>query len=120
MGAAPADASIPCQVGISLMRNVTPAVGFLAAVMLFSAGCSRHEPPQPAPESYDVVITGFGENKIQAIKAVREVTGLGLKDAKGLVDNAPSVAKKGLSKPDADALAEKLRQSGLVVEVRPR
>ena len=69
--------------------------------------------------TYDVVITGVVDSQnIIAIKGVREVTDLGLKDAKDLVDGIPSVVKQGLSKSEAEKVAEKLKQSSLIVEVR--
>ena len=68
--------------------------------------------------SFDVVLTAPGDKKIQVIKAVREVTGLGLKEAKELVDSAPKAVKEGLSKEEADALKEKLEEAGAVVELK--
>jgi len=68
--------------------------------------------------SFDVVLTSFGEKKIQVIKVVREVTGLGLKEAKELVDNVPKPVKEGLSKDDADATKAKLEEAGAVVEIK--
>ena len=68
--------------------------------------------------SFDVVLTGPGEKKIQVIKVVREVTGLGLKEAKALVDEAPKAVKEGLSKEEAEALAAKLKEQGAEVELK--
>jgi large subunit ribosomal protein L7/L12 len=68
--------------------------------------------------SFDVVLKGAGDKKIQVIKVVREATGLGLKEAKDLVDNAPKPVKEGLSKEDADALAEKIKEAGGEVELK--
>ncbi len=68
--------------------------------------------------AFDVVLTEIGDKKIQVIKAVREVTGLGLKEAKGLVDSVPKVVKEGITKDEADALVEKLKEAGAVVEVK--
>ena len=67
---------------------------------------------------FDVILKAAGDKKIQAIKAVREVTGLGLKEAKELVDGAPKVVKEGLSQDEANALKEKLEESGAEVEVK--
>lgn len=67
---------------------------------------------------FDVVLASPGGNKIAVIKAVREATGLGLKEAKELVDAAPKAIKEGVGKDEADALAEKLKEAGAEVEVK--
>ena len=67
---------------------------------------------------FDVVLTSAGSQKIQVIKVVREATGLGLKEAKDLVDAAPKAVKEGISKSDADELKKKLEDAGGVVEVK--
>ena len=67
---------------------------------------------------FDVVLKAAGANKINVIKVVREVTGLGLKEAKELVDGAPKAVKEGVSKDDADAMAAKLKEAGAEVEVK--
>jgi large subunit ribosomal protein L7/L12 len=67
---------------------------------------------------FDVILKGPGSNKIAVIKAVREVTGLGLKEAKALVDEAPKAVKEAISKEDADALSAKLTEAGAEVEVK--
>lgn len=74
----------------------------------------------PAEEKteFDVVLKGAGAEKIKVIKVVREITGLGLKEAKDLVDNAPNTVKEGISKDDAQALADKLKEVGADVEVK--
>jgi large subunit ribosomal protein L7/L12 len=64
-----------------------------------------------------VILKEFGDKKIQVIKEVRALTGLGLKEAKGLVDNVPKPVKEGLSKDDADAVRQQLEAVGAVVEV---
>ena len=74
-----------------------------------------------APEEkteFDVILTNAGASKIQVIKVVREATGLGLKEAKDLVDNAPKPVKEGLSKADAEALKAKLEEAGATVELK--
>jgi large subunit ribosomal protein L7/L12 len=68
--------------------------------------------------SFDVVLTAAGDKKIQAIKAVREATGLGLKEAKELVDATPSVIKEGASKADAEELKAKLEEAGATIELK--
>jgi len=67
---------------------------------------------------FTVVLTGFGENKVNVIKAVREVTGLGLKEAKDLVDGAPKPVKEGVSKADAEAILKKLIDAGAKAEIK--
>ena len=67
---------------------------------------------------FDVILKGVGGNKIAVIKAVREITGLGLKEAKALVDSAPKAVKEQVSKEDADAVKEKLEGAGAEVEVK--
>ena len=67
---------------------------------------------------FDAVLTDVGANKILVIKAVRELTGLGLKEAKDLVDAAPKAVREGVTKEDAEAVREKLAEAGATVEVR--
>jgi large subunit ribosomal protein L7/L12 len=67
---------------------------------------------------FTVILTAAGENKVNSIKAVREVTGLGLKEAKDLVDGAPKPVKEGISKADAEALKKKLEEAGAKVEIK--
>lgn len=67
---------------------------------------------------FDVILTGFGENKVNTIKVVRTITGLGLKEAKDLVDGAPKPVKEGISKADADAIAKQLIEAGATCEVK--
>jgi large subunit ribosomal protein L7/L12 len=67
---------------------------------------------------FTVVLTNAGANKVNTIKIVRAVTGLGLKEAKDLVDGAPKAVKEGISKADADALAKQLSEAGATVEIK--
>jgi len=67
---------------------------------------------------FTVVLAAVGDNKVNVIKAVREVTSLGLKEAKDLVDGAPKPVKEGISKADADAIAKKLTDAGAKVEIK--
>ena len=68
--------------------------------------------------AFDVMLTGAGDKKIQVIKVVRAVTGLGLKEAKDLVDGAPSAVKEGAAKDEADAIKSQLEEAGASVEVK--
>ena len=67
---------------------------------------------------FDVILASVGDNKVNVIKAVRELTGLGLKEAKDLVDGAPKAVKEGVSKADADAAAKKLEEAGAKAEIK--
>jgi large subunit ribosomal protein L7/L12 len=68
--------------------------------------------------AFDVVLTGPGDKKIQVIKVVRAITGLGLKEAKDLVDNAPNAVKEGVAKDEADSIKGQLEEAGASVEVK--
>ena len=67
---------------------------------------------------FDVVLTGAGDKKIQVIKVVRAITGLGLKEAKDLVDGAPNAVKEGVAREEAEQVREKLAETGATVEIR--
>jgi large subunit ribosomal protein L7/L12 len=67
---------------------------------------------------FDVILTNFGANKVNVIKVIREVTGLGLKEAKDLVEGAPSTVKEAISKKDADDLKKKLEEAGASVDIK--
>ena len=94
--------------------NIEPAAG--GAVMMAGGGGGGEEAEEKT--EFDVVLKAAGDKKIQVIKAVREATGLGLKEAKDIVDGAPKTLKEGVSKDEADALAEKLKEAGAEVEVK--
>ncbi|TMB54881.1 MAG: 50S ribosomal protein L7/L12 [Deltaproteobacteria bacterium] len=72
----------------------------------------------PEKEDFTVVLTGSGDKKIQVIKVVREITGLGLKEAKDLVDGAPKPVKEGVPKAEAEAIKKKLEEAGGTVELK--
>ena len=69
-------------------------------------------------DEFDVVMTSFGENKVNVIKTVRAITGLGLKEAKDMVEGVPSVVKEGANKADADAAKANLEEAGATVELK--
>ena len=95
-------------------HGIEPATG--GAVMV--AGPAGGEAEQEEEKSsFDVVLKEFGDKKIQVIKEIRALTGLGLKEAKDLVDNAPKTVKEGLSKEDAEAARDQLEAVGAVVEL---
>jgi large subunit ribosomal protein L7/L12 len=72
----------------------------------------------PEKEDFDVVLTGSGDKKIQVIKVVRELTGLGLKEAKDLVDGAPKTVKEAVPKAEAEAIKKKLEEAGGTIELK--
>lgn len=89
----------------------------VTAAMPMAAG-SAQSGAADEKTSFNVLLKSAGEQKINVIKAVKEVTGLGLKEAKDLVDAAPKVVKEGLKKEEADELKKKLEESGAVVELQ--
>jgi large subunit ribosomal protein L7/L12 len=75
-------------------------------------------PAEEEQTSFDVVLTGAGDKKIQVIKVVRAITGLGLKEAKDLVDGAPNAVKEGVAREEADSIVGQLEEAGASVEVK--
>ncbi|PAD19811.1 50S ribosomal protein L7/L12 [Terribacillus saccharophilus] len=100
-----------------LVKAIEEEFGVTAAAPVAVAGGGAAEAAEEQTE-FDVVLTSAGASKIKVVKAVREATGLGLKDAKDLVDNAPGNIKEGLSKADAEELKAKLEEAGASVEVK--
>lgn len=96
--------------------GIEPAAGG-AVVMAAGPGGGGGEAAEEK-SSFDVILAGAGDKKIQVIKVVREITGLGLAEAKALVDGAPKPLKEGLSKEEAEALKAKLEESGASVELK--
>ena len=96
-------------------------VSAAAAVAVAAPGAAGAAAGGAAAEEkteFTVMLTVVGDNKVNVIKAVREVTSLGLKEAKDLVDGAPKAVKEGVSKADADAVAKKLTDAGAKVEIK--
>ena len=95
-------------------------VSAAAAVSVAAPAAGGTAPAAAAEEQteFTVVLTAFGDNKVNVIKAVRELTGLGLKEAKDLVDGAPKPVKEGIPKADAEAAKKKLEDAGAKVEVK--
>jgi large subunit ribosomal protein L7/L12 len=83
-----------------------------------AAGAAAGAAPAEEKTEFTVTLTGAGANKINVIKAVREVTSLGLKEAKDLVDGAPKVIKEGVSKEEAETIKKKFTEAGATVEVK--
>ena len=93
-------------------------VSAAAPVAVAAAGGAAAGAAAEEKSEFDVVLTSAGSSKINVIKAVRELTGLGLKEAKALVDGAPSPVKEKVSKADADAAKAKLEEAGATVELK--
>jgi large subunit ribosomal protein L7/L12 len=107
-----------------LVKKLEETLGISAAaatpVVVAGAGAGPAAGTAPAEEQteFSVVLTSVGANKINVIKAVREVTSLGLKEAKDLVDSAPKPIKEGVSKEEAEAIKKKFTEAGATVEVK--
>ena len=100
-----------------LVKACEEEFGVSAAAPVAAAGAAPAAAAEEKSE-FDVVLTSAGGEKIKVIKVVRELTGLGLKEAKELVDGAPKTLKEGVSKEDADAIKAKLEEVGAAVEVK--
>jgi len=104
-----------------LIKAMEDKFGVSAAAAVSVAAPAAGAAPAAAAEEqteFNVILTSFGENKVNVIKAVREITGLGLKEAKDLVDGAPKPVKEGIPKADAEAARKKLEDAGAKVEVK--
>ncbi|ADQ15348.1 50S ribosomal protein L7/L12 [Halanaerobium hydrogeniformans] len=89
-----------------------------AAPVAVAGGAAGGDAAAEEQTEFDVFLADIGSKKIKVIKAVRELTGLGLKEAKGVVDDAPGNIKEGLSKEDAEEMKEKLEEAGATVELK--
>lgn len=104
-----------------LVKAIEEKFGVSAAAMAAPAGGGAGGAAAPAAEEqteFNVMLTEVGANKVSVIKAVREITGLGLKEAKDLVDGAPKAVKEGVSKADAEAMKKKLEEAGAKAELK--
>ena len=104
-----------------LIKAMEDKFGVSAAAAVAVAGPASAAAPAAAAEEqteFTVVLASFGENKVNVIKAVRELTGLGLKEAKDLVDGAPKPVKEGVNKADAEAAKKKLEDAGAKAEIK--
>jgi len=93
--------------------NVTAASAVVSVAAPTAAGAVAEEKTE-----FDVVMTSFGENKVGVIKVVRTITGLGLKEAKDLVEAAPATVKEGVSKAEADDMKKQLDEAGATIEIK--
>ena len=104
-----------------LIKTLEDSWGVKAAPVAVAAGPAAAAPVEEKKEEkteFDVVLSAAGANKIQVIKAIREITGLGLKEAKDLVEAAPKTVKEAVSKADAEEMKKKLTEAGATVELK--
>src|SRR5262250_2497726 len=104
--------------GLEEAFGVSAAAATVAAAPAAAAGGGGAAAPAEEKTEFSVVLTAVGGNKINVIKAVREVTSLGLKEAKDLVDGAPKTVKEGVNKDEAAAIKKKFEEAGAKVEVK--
>jgi large subunit ribosomal protein L7/L12 len=104
----------------ALVKDLEQELGVSAAapVAVAAAGPAAAAAPVVEKDEFTVMLTGSGEKKIQVIKVVRELTGLGLKEAKDLVDGAPKAVKEGVTKAEAEEVQKKLVEAGATVELK--
>jgi large subunit ribosomal protein L7/L12 len=98
--------------------GVSAAAPMAVGIAAGAAGGTAAAAPEEEQTEFDVMLTEIGANKIQVIKAVRELTSLGLKEAKDLVDSAPKAVRQGVSREEADAARAKLEEAGATVQVQ--
>ena len=103
------------------VKQLQEEFGVSAAAPVSNAGpaAATAAPVEEAPTSFNVMLMAAGDKKINVIKVVREITALGLKEAKDLVDSAPKAVKEGLNAEDAAALKAKIEAEGATVEIKP-
>jgi large subunit ribosomal protein L7/L12 len=106
-----------------LVKKLEEKFGVSAAAVVAAAPAVAGAPAGPAPAAeekteFTVVLKSAGANKINVIKVVREITGLGLKEAKDLVEGAPKPVKEGIPKEEAESIAKKLQEAGAEVEIK--
>lgn len=102
---------------VDLISAMEEKFGVSAAAVAVAAPAAAAAAAEEQTE-FDVILTGFGENKVAVIKAVRGITGLGLKEAKDAVEGAPTTLKEGVSKADADTFKKQLEEAGATVEIK--
>ena len=103
-----------------LVKGLEEAFGVTAAPVAVAGGAAAGAaaPAEEEKTEFDVILASFGAKKLDVIKAVREITGLGLKDAKDLVEAAPKPIKEGISKDEAENMKEALEAAGATVEIK--
>jgi large subunit ribosomal protein L7/L12 len=103
---------------VELKKKIEEEWGVTAAAPVAVAAPGDGAAAAEEQTEFDVLLTGAGDKKIQVIKEVRAVTGLGLKEAKDLVDGAPNPVKEGVAREEADSIKEKLEAAGATVEIK--
>ena len=105
---------------VELISDMEEKFGVSAAAAVAAAPAAGGDAGAAAEEQteFDVVMTSFGDNKISAIKAVRAITGLGLKEAKDMVEGVPATVKEGASKDEAEEVKKQLEEAGATVELK--
>jgi large subunit ribosomal protein L7/L12 len=106
---------------VDLVKMMEDKFGVTAAApvaMAAAAGAAAAAPVVEEQTEFTVTMTSFGANKVGVIKVIREITGLGLKEAKDLVEGVPSLVKEGIPKADAEALKKKLEEAGAAAEIK--
>ncbi len=101
-----------------LVHALEEKFGVSAAAAAVAAPAAGAAPAEEEKTEFDVELKSIGSNKIAVIKVVREITGLGLKEAKEMVDNAPKVIKEAVSKDDAEAMVAKFKEAGAEAEMK--
>jgi large subunit ribosomal protein L7/L12 len=101
-----------------LVKAIEEEFGVSAAAVVAAAPGAAEAAAEEGPSSFNVVLAAVGPKKIEVIKAVREITGLPLKEAKELVDNAPKAIKEDVSQDEANAIKSKLEEAGATVELK--
>ncbi len=103
-----------------LVKAVEEEFGVSAAAPVAVAGAAAGAAAPAAEEKteFDVIMTGFGDKKLNVIKVIREITGLGLKEAKDMVEGCPKAVKEGVSKDEADKIKAQLEEAGASVEIK--
>jgi len=102
-----------------LVKGLEEAFGVTAApVAVAGAAAPAAAAAEEEKTEFDVILASFGAKKLDVIKAVREITGLGLKDAKDLVEGAPKALKEGVSKDEAESMKKALEEAGATVEIK--
>lgn len=104
---------------VDLIKGIEDKFGVSAAApVAVAAGPAAAAAPVEEKTEFNVVLAAFGENKVNVIKVIRGITGLGLKEAKDMVEGAPAVVKEGVSKDEAEKVKKELEEAGAKVEIK--
>ena len=103
---------------VDLIKGIEDKFGVTAAAPVAAAAPAAAAAPVEEKTEFNVVLAAFGENKVNVIKVIRAITGLGLKEAKDMVEGAPAVVKEGVSKDEAAKMKKELEDAGAKVEIK--